>query len=124
MFTTFIRDGVSKTLSCGSVASLILVSVMVRQKPGVCPQTVECWLPLRYHYTQQYQCFYDLECPGQYKCCVNSCYVHKVCLKPKFAVNPPASQSKDNDVINIDNEFDDEIISGSGNYEIIKNYNT
>lgn len=94
---------------------------MQLQKSGECPQANECLQPLNYLLTKQYQCFFDFQCPGEYKCCFNNCYVHKICHKPEKSVTETVQQEEnvifiDDDDAEIDGNQDDG--SGSGNYEL------
>lgn len=59
--------------------------IFIPGKVRHCPRDNRCLQPLNYFRTMQYQCYRDIACPSNYKCCTDSCYVHKVCRKPNIS---------------------------------------
>lgn len=111
MTTTILKIGTffyvgNVTFTLTSLQKLFLAAQT--QKLGECPPEVfECLRPLHYGFTNHLQCFSDTECPGPYRCCTSSCYIHRVCQKPLNIADEVIA------IVNI-RRIHDEELEGSG----------
>ncbi|XP_018563158.1 uncharacterized protein LOC108904917 [Anoplophora glabripennis] len=52
------------------------------ERPGQCDKwTYDCQVPYHYSMTYRFKCNQDSQCPGNFKCCQQNCFVHKICSK-------------------------------------------
>lgn len=69
------------------------------KRPGHCDKwPYNCRVPYHYSMTYRFKCNQDSQCPRNFKCCQQNCFMHKICSKIVSSVTqPPVKMGSETD---------------------------
>ncbi|KAJ8970748.1 hypothetical protein NQ314_001048 [Rhamnusium bicolor] len=88
------------------------------QRPGNCAKwPYNCQKPYDYSLTSIFKCNYDRQCPKSFKCCQQSCFLHKICSRVVTDVGETSTENESEAIT----ENESEVITENENEAITEN---